>query len=483
MVGHVAKASDRTGSTSGSNGRSSNIISGSDSRLALFLQLERDCRAAVNLQALGFVVCNGPHSLISYDVALLLSAESGRARVLTVSGVSEFDSQAPTVLMAESLINTTKEPLTGAQIHDATSLQNVVSSDLVNLGFSACVSLTLPDTSSVLIILKKSAWSARELQVLLQFSEVAGHAMAALHQRESRSLFANVSLKRKQSGHRAVGLSPIQGLLRPSLVLALILGIGSFPVSQSIIAPAEITASASQVIGAGLNGVIKQIWVKPNASVKRGDRLVTFDATEILSQQQRLDKELALAEENLRKARQSTLSTAGSPALLNEFETRIALKKLELEFTQEQAERLEIRSPSNGIVRFSRVSDWEGRAVATGEKVMEIADADGKLFEIMVAVDDAINLPAGSSVKFFPDAYPLQSMDARVDSMSFFAVKVDDAAMAYRVLAEPDPGGDQSGRPLRLGMQGSARLYGEDVPLAYYLFRKPMGAIRRYVGI
>ena len=35
---------------------------------------------------------------------------------------------------------------------------------------------------------------------------------------------------------------------------------------------------------------------------------------------------------------------------------------------------------------------------------------------------------------------------------------------------------------VRIGWHGTAKIYGEDVPLFFYLFRRPLSAIRQFVG-
>jgi len=66
-----------------------------------------------------------------------------------------------------------------------------------------------------------------------------------------------------------------------------------------------------------------------------------------------------------------------------------------------------------------------------------------------------------------------------VDSVGFFASRSDTDELAYRIVAEPADGGDT----LRLGMKGTARVYGDKVSLAYHVLRKPISAIRKNVGV
>ena len=50
--------------------------------------------------------------------------------------------------------------------------------------------------------------------------------------------------------------------------------------------------------------------------------------------------------------------------------------------------------------------------------------------------------------------------------------------LAYDVSATFPPGVVQP----RIGLRGSAKIYGERVPLALHLFRRPFAAARQFIG-
>ncbi|MCW4629909.1 hypothetical protein [Marinomonas rhodophyticola] len=53
-----------------------------------------------------------------------------------------------------------------------------------------------------------------------------------------------------------------------------------------------------------------------------------------------------------------------------------------------------------------------------------------------------------------------------------------DQIIAYRIVA--DIHGDI--KPPRIGLRGTAKLYGDEVSLAYYLLRRPLTFIRQFLG-
>ncbi len=448
-------------------------------RLTDFIQFEREIRAASSVNALGFTACNYLRKLLTYDVAVLLVEKSGRQRVNTISGVSDFDVRSPLVAACEALCNQRDIPLDNTRVHHVGELPEKVAQKLSDIQLRQLVTVGLGDShcneknhsskpknhkSATLVLTREPPWQKHELQLLQQAGEAISHAISALQSNAKPSML----------GKLAPGVKPdwrwaVCGLALISLI----------PVPQSIIASAEVTARSPVVVAAGLNGVVEEILVRPNEQVTQGQLLLRFDSTDLTHRKNTLAQELALAKERLRKARQHSLNATVERSEFAELASQIELKQLELDYVNDSITRLELRADTDGIVLFSRNEDWMGRAVSTGEKIMEIASANDNQFEIWVAANDAIEISRGKAIKFFPDAQPLQSVKGSIDTVGFFASQSNSEQLAYRVVAEP---GDNS-ETLRLGMKGTARLYGEKVSIAYHVFRKPISAIRKTVGV
>lgn len=448
-------------------------------RLTDFIQFEREIRAASSVNALGFTACNYLRKLLTYDVAVLLVEKSGTQRVNTISGVSDFDAGSPLVTACEVLCNQRDISLENTRVQHVAELPPKVAQKLSDIQLSQLVTVGLGNSycsdqnrkkntknhkQATLVLTREQPWQKHELQLLQQAGEAISHAISALQSKSKPSLLRSISPGLKPDWRWAVcGLALISFI----------------PVPQSIIANAEVTARSPVVVSAGLNGVVEKILVRPNERVSEGQLLLRFDSTDLTHRKNTLGQELALAIERLRKARQHSLNATVERSEFAELASQIELKQLELDYVNESITRLVLRADTDGIVIYSRNEDWMGRAVSTGEKIMQIASANDNQFEIWVAANDAIEISQGNAIKFFPDAQPLQSVKGSVDSVGFFASQSDSSQLAYRVVAEP---GDNS-ETLRLGMKGTARLYGEKVSLAYHVFRKPISAIRKTVGV
>jgi hypothetical protein len=121
-----------------------------------------------------------------------------------------------------------------------------------------------------------------------------------------------------------------------------------------------------------------------------------------------------------------------------------------------------------------------GRPVVTGERILEIADPASIELRIDVPISDALTVRNDAPVKAFFDADPLNARGGLVRHADYQARLIAGDVMAYRVLASLDTSAQD---PPRLGARGTAQLYGERVPLLFYLFRRPIAAVRQRIGL
>ncbi|ASJ73047.1 efflux RND transporter periplasmic adaptor subunit [Granulosicoccus antarcticus] len=425
-------------------------------RLGDFINFERLLRQSSTIEELDRAVCNELHKIIACDTAIrlvpayqskLLSHQSMRVR--SVSGVSSFDADAPLIRWAEAYSSNESES-PGTESGQAPGEVLVLS--LAPFGS--------------LLLLRTHAFRDHERHIGTEAAAAISHA--------ERTLCPST---KNQKINRANRPARTLWLVRAAWVLAL-LAIAAIPVRQSVMANAEVVAARPAVVAASMEGVVRSLAVRPNERVTKGQLLVELDDSDLQQRKARLVAELALSKEQRREAAQSTLERDTRGTRLAELDSRIAIQNLDLDFVETRIEELSIRAEADGIAVYSREADWLGRAVRTGDRIMEIAVDAQREFEAWVAVNDAIRLPDGSRTTFFPDAFPLDATAGAVQSVSFFATRDQDAQLAYRVVASIDQQNN-----LRLGMKGAMRLYGQRVPLGYAFLRKPLAATRRAIGL
>jgi multidrug efflux pump subunit AcrA (membrane-fusion protein) len=257
-----------------------------------------------------------------------------------------------------------------------------------------------------------------------------------------------------------------------------ILVILAFPVRLTVLAPAELVPAHPAVIRAPLEGVIGQFHVVPNQSVKAGQLLFTFDEAALAARRDVAVQALATTEAEYRQIVQQALIEAKSKAAIASQLGKIEEKRAESDYVTEQLQRSRVLSPQDGIALFEDPSEWQGRPVQTGERVMRIALPGDVELEAWIALGDAIPLEVGSPVNVYLSADPLSAVSAKVRYISYDAVARPNGVFAYRVRATLERPAEQ-----RIGAKGTAKLRGDWVPVVYWMMRRPLATIRQTVGL
>ena len=126
---------------------------------------------------------------------------------------------------------------------------------------------------------------------------------------------------------------------------------------------------------------------------------------------------------------------------------------------------------------FADAERWTGKPVQTGERLLQIADPGQAELRIELAVGDAIALAPDAQVALFLDSDPLHRHSAKLERAAYQAQGTAAGQLAYRLDAAFDAA------PPRIGLRGTAKLFGERAPLALYLLRRPLAALRQAVGL
>lgn len=431
----------------------------SERLFAQFLGLERQARAARDIDSLAYALVNDAQMLFGYRHAALLIA--GRVRALT--GISVVEAHAPFVAFVENAAGQllAQKRLDKPQVVTADSFGAQIQADWQSLSTGAVFWLPLLDRQQNpyggLWIAREQPWSSAEQALLEQLGDCYSHAWQALQPRKPWRL-------RWPRRKVAVAVAAL-------LVLLLL------PVRQSVLAPAEVVPLDGQVVAAPLDGVIAEFLVKPNQNVKKGDVLVRFDATSIKAQADVAERSLQVAEAELRANAQRAFSDAESGARIDLFTARVAQKRAERDYARELLARTEVKAERDGIAVFADAQRWTGLPVQTGERLMVVADPGQAELRIDLAVADVLAFEPGGEVALFLDSDPLHRHSARLQRLAYEAQTVAGGQLAYRLDAEFDQA------PPRIGLRGTAKLYGERGPLALYLLRRPLAALRQTVGL
>ena len=223
--------------------------------------------------------------------------------------------------------------------------------------------------------------------------------------------------------------------------------------------------------------MIDTFHIQPNQKVVKGQPLFGFDEALIQSRLDVSRQALATAEAEYRQTAQQALTDPKSKAQLVILTGRIEEKRAEAGFLADQLGRARVLAPQDGITLFDDPSEWIGRPVTVGERIMRIATPADVEVEAWVPLADAIPLAEQASVSLYLNASPLSPIDAKVRYYAHDAVERPDGNHAYRLRARLHSPTDH-----RVGLKGTARIQGRWVPLAYWVLRRPLAAIRTAIG-
>jgi hypothetical protein len=262
------------------------------------------------------------------------------------------------------------------------------------------------------------------------------------------------------------------------------------PVRLSVVAPAEVIALDAQVLTAPLDGVIKTVHVRPNQGVTKGQVLFSLDDTTLRNRKEVANKQMAIAKVDSQSAQQKAIGTEATRQELATLQGRVAERTAEIAAISEQLERLDIRSPGDGVVIFGDINDWLGKPVITGERIAQLADPNDAGVLIWLPVAEAINLEEGAQLRVFLQVAPLSALDAKVIQTSYQSVLSPEGIASYRLRAQlidsvstDKKNNTKDAKQIaRVGLKGTAKLYGDRAPLALYLFRRPLSTLRELFG-
>ncbi|VXC17875.1 Multidrug transporter [Pseudomonas sp. 8Z] len=426
---------------------------------ALFLGLQQQARNASNIEQLAFAMVNDGQAMFGFRHAALLIA--GKAQALT--GISVVEANAPFVAFVERAASALlgQGRLDEGHNVDSAHLDEQTRLDMNSL--SAPYAYWLPlknrsgETFGGLWLAREQPFNDAEQSLLQQLADTYAHAWLALQPRKPWRM-----------------RWPRKKLLAMAALLSLVLLV---PVRQSVLAPAEVVPLGGRVVAAPLDGVIAEFLVKPNQSVAAGDILVRFDATSLKAQADVAERALGVAEAELKANSQRAFADAESSARLDLLAARVEQKRAERDYAQQLLARSEVRAERAGIAVFADAERLTGKPVQTGERLMQIADPSQAELRIELPVSDAIALEPGADVALFLDSDPLHRHEAKLERAAYEAQGTAAGQLAYRLDAA------FAATPPRIGLRGTAKLFGDRAPLAYYLLRRPLAAARQGLGL
>lgn len=420
-------------------------------------------------QSLIFLILNETIQGIRYDRAALFDMQTRKPKILGVSGQPDLNKEFRLGKQWQTLIKGIKNPEL-PQIINSNNLDNLNAEWTEYQQVNNSLVIWLP------IMFEK------ELQLGL-WLEVFGGQEASPNSEDGLKFLSTYlmpaygsawkKLNPKYKSHARHFFGKKQFLIGTSLLL---LALALIRIPLRIVAPCEVVANNPILITAPLEGIIDEIKVTPGQFVKTGDILVEYDKRVPLRNLHVAQKEVEILQAEYTRARTLGLDDKKSRTELGINQLKLQKEKVNLSLAKWQASQLTIRSPNSGIVMLDNPDNWRGKPVQVGEKILSVDDPENTKVKIWIPEDDNIILNPDNEIKIYLNIDPEQSYMAKLNYIANESSVSDQHIPSF--VAEAN--WKEQPEHIKLGLKGTAILYGEKVSVLYYLLRKPWAKIRNF---
>ena len=437
-------------------------------KIARLIGLEKKSREARTQDELNFVVVNETRQIIDFvNSYLLLKTPTDKYHVKAVSDLATVDRTAPLVTFVENIINDQKNT-------NLKEIQNL-EVDKISRTLKIKKPKNIPDNillipifspqrglQGFLITTRNEKFNDNEVELARHLSVTYGHAYNTFLTDFSIKDF----LKKNFTGKRS-------WIIILSIIFILVI-----PIKITSTDPVEVIPNNPRLITAPFDGVVKNIIVNNNDKINSGDLLIQIEDTDLKNSFNLAKQSLQVAEKELLRSRQFSFSNNEEKARLAELMAQVDLKKAEVESTSERLKNSKIYADKDGIAIVDQKNNWQGRPVSVGEKIITIANPEKVEFLIWLPVKDSLIIKENTDVKVFLDINPIKPLKGKLKRASYQSSLSPEEVLSYQLSASFE--GEEIPR---IGLRGTAKIYGSRVTLFYYLFRKPITFVRQLIGV
>jgi hypothetical protein len=434
---------------------------------AQLLKLESEARRAKTTRELDALQVNDCRKLLRARQVFIVESGAAAAKVVAMSGFATIDRAAPIVAWLERLVVRMAKD-TGLAKRVEFSLPGYADpSDPLTRDYPFRAVLWQPmwqpdgQVSAGTLYLRETPWLDADRTIAARLGETFGHSRALLTAQVRHRY--RLPINAKSAG----------------VVAAILAAASLIPVPMSVLAPLEVVPRNADVIAMPTDGIVQKILIQPNATVLAGTPLVKLVDTIPRNKAELAIREVAVAEARVEKATSLAFTDPRGRQELGIARAELSLKLAERSFAQDILAQTIIKAERAGVAIFSDPKEMEGKPFPTGERLMLIAREGDAELKLALPIADSIVLRPGLRVKAFLDADPLSAAEAEIVHVDYQA-RVDEMQTAtYRVTANLRNGG----APLKLGSRGTAQIIGEKAPILLYVFRRPLTALRQWIGL
>lgn len=449
-------------------------------KLIKLLALSKKVRESRDLKDFAFHAVNETLEVVKYDQAVFWTEQNGRIDFRAISGNQILDSQSTYAQSLKKIIKAARHaPADTSKAPKKDHEQDVICFDRKDIEQKAPQAVKDISANAASLVVLKS-WSGDVIGGLWFEHESIPDEQDRLLLQEIAELYAFVLEKFTRANLAGMAQTYWKNKkIKMALIAAFIVFL-LFPVRLSVTAPAEIVPEDPGVITVPFDGVLDTVLVNPGDKIEEGQIVAQMDKTALKARLANAREALNTIQSELSGARRLAMRDPDKKKELALLQAEIALKNVDLERAKNQMNKSDIRAPRDGVAVFSSTNEFKGKPMGIGERVMMIADPDQKLLQIRVPSQSIISIKPDIPVSYHMNVSPLKSYQADIKNIGYQATPDPDGLLTYKIraaLREDDKAA------LRLGWQGSGKVYGSWSILSYAILRRPLIFLRKVSGL
>jgi biotin carboxyl carrier protein len=439
--------------------------------LLLVNRLQLKAFNAESAQKLAFIIVNDTHQVFKYDRAFLYSIDQNKIDMIAISGQHTVNKETELYQKSIKLLShmqhkdrpqiLTEETFAGAdnlwqEVCGSKSCHRywlpIEANNQLRLGLWIETDITEQDQQN----------NTQEQLSFLYNTLVPGFA-TAWAKFDKNILVKSLARNRKFKFY--------------ALLTALIVLFG-VRVPLRVAAPCEVVAEKPYVITAPLEGIIDHVAVKPGQGVKIGDLLFEYDRKVPDQEFKTAAKQMEVSREEFNRGMTLGLSDPKSLSEVQVLKLRAQKDEIAYELAKQQQSQLDVEAPIPGIIVMDDPDDWRGRPVKIGEKVLSISDPAKTKIRLWIPESDNVKINPEIPLQITLNVTPDINYTAKLSYIAFESQIGEGEIPAFLGEAHWETPPD-----VKLGLRGTAILYGDNVSLFYFIVRKPWSTFRRFTGI
>lgn len=441
--------------------------------LYIINQLLLRASAATSTESLKFIIVNDTVHLLAYDRAYLFDLEQKHPALISISGLAEVNDSVPIIRQLETFVSTLKlrDKITSINESSLNPEEKKLFQELQTENKSSYFWLPIFYDQTVVLGLLLERWKSDQFTLPVEgLEKILKKSLLPAYGIAWNRLERKVSIKKwfyLNKWRRYLAL----GLLLGALFL--------IQIPLRVVAPCEVVARDPFLIRAPLEGVVKEVVVKPGEMVNKNDLLLEYEPQtwqELLKSSQ-----MGFLEKKLDVERAAVLGLTDDQLLqeLSVLKTREKKEQAALDYAKYQFDQIRVKAPAKGVVVIDSPDQWKGRPVKVGEKIMTISDPQNTKIKIWIPESDNVPFDPTKTVKVFLNVSSMTSYPAIIEYIANEVTMSDQQIPSFVADARWD-GSPPAG--VKIGLKGSAVLYGESVSLFNYIFRRPWFWLRNTFG-